>query len=93
VPTYLTYQSLAYKSLKALRIKPTRSTSTRNLEIIQSNIKELTGQEETNESIWESTRIKTLRPGVGQFLFQAIHGVFKISKFWSNMMIPERMMC
>jgi hypothetical protein len=86
-------QSLAYKGLEALRLKTTRATSTRNLEIIHSNIKELMGQEESNESIWGSTRIKILRLRISQFLFRAIHGAFKIGKFWSNMMIPERMMC
>jgi hypothetical protein len=86
-------QSIAYKGIRDTKPKHKCKTTNQNLEIIKTNLLELTGQLERNEEIWDSIRSKAIRSKISQFLFKTIHGMYKIGCFWSNTENPERTLC
>ncbi|KAG2743962.1 RnaseH-domain-containing protein, partial [Suillus brevipes Sb2] len=77
-------QALAYKGIREhIPFAPRRKT-TSNLDVTRFAIQELTGQLETDASIWTGCRHKDLSKKIRQFLFKAMHGAHRIGEFWTN---------
>ena len=49
----------------------------------------VSGTVETDETIWNGTRNRTLRLPIRQFLYKAIHGTQKIGRYWAHVEIFE----
>ena len=87
-------QALAYKGI--LERKPVLicQSSTENIEQARVAIKRLTGNDETDATIWMSMKKAPICPKIRQFLFKATHEVFKIGHFWSRIPnVAERHLC
>ncbi|KAH7912007.1 hypothetical protein BJ138DRAFT_984331, partial [Hygrophoropsis aurantiaca] len=61
-----------------------RRQTTINLDITRYVIEELTGNLETDASLWEACRHKDLTQPVKQFIYKSLRGAFKIGDFWTG---------
>jgi hypothetical protein len=77
-------QAIAYKGIREQRKTPPRAATNRNIDLAREAIERYTGARETNETIWQSIRKRTIRLRVQQFLFKAIHNTPMIGEVWYN---------
>ena len=77
-------QALAYKGIRTRNTPPQRSTTMSNLGLIKLALKDFTLSHESSNTIWKGIRRKTIRPRVQQFIYKALHGAYKIGRYWSN---------
>ncbi|KAG1844908.1 hypothetical protein C8R48DRAFT_617733, partial [Suillus tomentosus] len=83
-------QALAYKCIREhIPFAPRRKT-TSNLDVTRFTIQELTGQLETDASIWTGCRHKDLSKKVRQFIYKAMHGAHRIGEYWANIPTYEQ---
>jgi len=75
-------QATAYKGILEWKQPKPRNTTEKNIQLTHTAIKGVTGEIETNNAIWKSTRKKTIRPLIQQFLYRTIHGTHMIRKQW-----------
>ncbi|KAG1877872.1 hypothetical protein DFJ58DRAFT_902831 [Suillus subalutaceus] len=77
-------QALAYKGIRQkINITPRRKT-TNNLDVTRYALQELTGQLETDSTIWTNSRHRDIPRKIRQFLFKVLHGAYKIGDYWTN---------
>ncbi|KIK47102.1 hypothetical protein CY34DRAFT_766822 [Suillus luteus UH-Slu-Lm8-n1] len=77
-------QALAYKGIREhIPFTPRRKT-TSNLDITRFAIQDMSKQLETDTSIWTGCRNKDLSKKVRQFVYKAMHGVYRIGEYWTN---------
>ena len=87
-------QAKAYKGILERRKLDPRTSTTRNLRIIRASLRNLTGENETDRTIWKNVRKSTLRPLIQQFLYRAIHNTYKVGSYWSHIRgSEEREIC
>ena len=77
-------QALAYRGIRELQTPAPREISNRNIALAREAIKEYTGHYETDKSIWNSIRKRTIRIRVQQFLYKAIHSTQMVGEVWLN---------
>ena len=77
-------QATAYKGILERKQHEARNTTERNLQLTRTAIKRITGETESNAAIWNSTRKKTIRPIVQQFMYKSMHGTHLVGKYWRN---------
>jgi hypothetical protein len=77
-------QALAYKGIREQKKTSARRATTNNLDIIRFAIQNITGQLETNASIWQGNKHKDIPKNIRQFIFKAIHGAHRIGEYWSK---------
>jgi ribonuclease HI len=87
-------QALAYKGIRNTKTRHQRKTTAKNIEKIKEDISLFSGQHEKEETIWNSTHKKSIRPKIGQFLYHAIHNTQKIGNYWTHInSMEERANC
>jgi len=87
-------QATAYKGILERKQPEPRNTTEKNIRLTRTAIKGVTGEIETDNAIWKSTRKKTIRPLIQQFLYRTIHGTHMIGKQWRHINgYEEREMC
>ena len=87
-------QATAYKGILERKQILIRPSSSENIQRARDAIKRLTGNDETDATIWMNMKKAPLRPKIRQFLFKATHEVFKIGEFWSHIpAVSERHLC
>jgi len=87
-------QATAYKGILERKQPEPRNTTEKNIQLTRTAIKGVTGEIETNNAIWKSTRKKTIRPLIQQFLYRTIHRTHMIGKQWRHINgYKEREMC
>ena len=77
-------QAIAYRGIRERAKKLERKTTQLNLEKIKGDLKDITGEEETNAAIWHNVRMNPIRLRIQQFFFKTIHGTHKIGRYWLN---------
>lgn len=77
-------QAIAYRGIRERSQATPRASTDRNIEIAREAILTYTGSDETNESIWQGIRKRTIRLRVQQFLYKAIHNTPMIGEVWFN---------
>ena len=77
-------QATAYKGILEHKQNEPRNTTEKYLQLTQTAIKRITGEIETNATIWKNTRKKTIRPLVQQFIYKTLHRTHLVRKYWSN---------
>ena len=75
-------QATAYRGIRNRSTQPPRPTTNRNLETIRQEIQVYQGTLETDKTIWNSIRKRTIRTRAQQFLFKAIHNTPMVGEFW-----------
>jgi ribonuclease HI len=80
-------QSLAYKTIKALRGKVLRKATDENIAAVQLVIKEHYNHSPSAAAIWKSIRRKDITRQIRTFMWRCMHGSLRIGKYWRN--IPE----
>ena len=75
-------QAVAYKGIQLQATTPPRPTTNRNLETIRQSIQAYQGSLETDKTIWNSLRKRTIRTRVQQFLFKALHNTPMVGAVW-----------
>jgi ribonuclease HI len=53
-----------------------------NIRIAHEAIKQITGNAETEATIWRNLRNEAIRPIIQQFLFKTTHNTYMIGKYW-----------
>ena len=77
-------QAIAYRGI-CNRRKPTiRAVTNRNIDIARESIKAYSGSDETDETIWQGIRRRSIRLRVQQFLYKAIHNTPMVGEVWFN---------
>ena len=77
-------QALAYRGIRERGKKDARTVTDANIEAARVAITAYTGLDETDGTIWRSTRKRTIRLRVQQFLFKAIHNTPMVGEVWLN---------
>ena len=77
-------QATAYKGILEWKQHKARNTTTKNSQLTHLAIKRITGESETNATIWINTWKKIIRLIVQQFLFKSIHRTHLVRKYWGN---------
>ncbi|KAF8131682.1 ribonuclease H-like protein, partial [Boletus edulis] len=77
-------QKIAYREIAYKQTPPYPRTTLMNLDITRYAIEELTGNLETDKTIWKQIRNPDIRRPIQQFLYRAITGSLRIGDFWSN---------
>ena len=77
-------QAIAYRGIQERCHPPPRAVTERNIEEAREAILAYTGSDETNESIWQGIRKRTIRLRVQQFLYKAMHSTMMIGEVWFN---------
>ena len=77
-------QALAYRGIRERGKKDARTVTDANIEAARVAITAYTGLDETDRTIWRSTRKRTIRLRVQQFLFKAIHNTPMVGEVWLN---------
>ncbi|KAH8984578.1 hypothetical protein EDB86DRAFT_2810743 [Lactarius hatsudake] len=80
-PATLT-QVTAYRGIWESQTAPNRPSTNRNLDTTREAIRVYTGNCETDETLWNSIRKRTIRIRVQQFLFKAMHSTPMIGDIW-----------
>ena len=80
-------QSIAYKGILEMKRTLLRPSSSNNIQLAREAIERITGNEETDATTWLGIRKIPIRPKIRQFLYKAMHEVFKIGEYWNR--IPE----
>ena len=80
-------QKRAYRGICDRIKKCTCEATERNLQCTRAVLKEYSGDDETEGSIWTEIRNPAIRTKVQQFLYKSMHSVQKIGSYWKN--IPE----
>ena len=80
-------QSIVYKGILGMKQTLLCPSSLNNIQLAREAIKHISGNKETDATIWLSIWKAPIWPKICQFLFKSIHKVFKISKYWNC--IPE----
>ncbi|KAF5373439.1 hypothetical protein D9615_009490 [Tricholomella constricta] len=93
-------QSLAYKAVRAIKVKKNPNSRTRtkeNIEKIKDAIEDAYDRRPTSQSIWKSFRRKDLSRQQRYFLWMATHDAYMIGSHWQrdnfNDEQQERAMC
>ena len=87
-------QATAYKGIIDRSPHRPRPTTERNLETIRLAIHEYQGTMETDKSIWNNLRKRTIRTRAQQFLFKAIHNTPMVGEFWFRIQnLEQRGIC
>lgn len=77
--------TLLYKGILTNKRKPApRRNMTINLEIARDFVKTSTGEIRTDAKLWHSIRSKDFSRSTRGFLYKAMHGTYKIGKWWDN---------
>ena len=84
-------QKRAYRGICDRIKKCTRKATERNLQCTRAALKEYSGDDETEGSIWTEIHNPAIRTKVQQFLYKSMHSVQKIGSYWKN--IPEYEHC
>jgi len=74
-------QALAYKGIREMKMKTQRRKTSNNLDITRYTIQDLTGNLETDATVWTNSRHKDLSKKIRQFLYKALHGAHRIGEF------------
>ena len=77
-------QALAHRGIRTKNTPPPRPTTTRNLRRTKTAIQNFSLSQETDAAIWKGIRKQSIRPRIQQFLYKAMHGAYKIGKFWTR---------
>jgi hypothetical protein len=77
-------QALAYKGIREQKKKSERPITKNFLDIARFAIQNITGQLETDESIWKGSENKDIPKKIRQFIFKSLHGAHRIGKYWLN---------
>jgi hypothetical protein len=77
-------QATAYRGIMEKKNTTPRNSATRNLQLTRDAIQHITGDLESDATIWLSIRKSVLRPTVQQFLYKSIHNAYKVGRYWSN---------
>ena len=61
-----------------------RPSSTINIRIAHEAIKhwQMTGNDETEATIWRNLRSEAIRPVIQQFLFKTTHNTYMVGEYW-----------
>ena len=87
-------QSIAYKGILEMKRTLLRPSSSNNIQLAREAIKHISGNEETDTTIWLSIWKAPIRPKIRQFLFKSIHEVFKIRDYWNCIpKVADRSFC
>ena len=77
-------QAIAYRGIRERQKPILRAVTDRNINDIREAIQAYTGSDETNETIWEGIRKRTICLRAQQFIFKAIHNTPMIGEVWLN---------
>ena len=77
-------QAIAYRGILEKMSPEPRRTTEKNLRLTREALTQLTGENETNATIWRNLRKPTIRPIVQQFLYKVMHGTYMIGPFWTR---------
>ncbi|KAJ7468323.1 hypothetical protein B0H11DRAFT_1644787, partial [Mycena galericulata] len=77
-------QRLFTEVIKLLREKPTRTSTSTNLDRIRCCVADAFGYEPTDMAIWTSIRSKNIARLTRNFLWKALHNTFHVGLFWDN---------
>ena len=77
-------QAKAYRGILEKRTTEPRRSSINNIRSAREAIKRVTGNNETDASIWRNLRNAAVRPLVQQFLFKTTHNAYMVGKYWEN---------
>lgn len=87
-------QAVAYKGIRLQATTPPRPATNRNLETIRQTIYAYQGSLETDRTIWNNLRKRTIRTRVQQFLFKALHNTPMVGEIWFRIQgFEERGVC
>lgn len=75
-------QAIAYRGIRESHRPPPRVATDRNIDEAREAILAYSGSDETDESIWQGIRKRTIRLRVQQFLYKAIHNTMMIGEVW-----------
>ena len=77
-------QASAYAFVNTLTPLPPPNRSRLNLERTRAMLIDLNGREESDSHLWLKCRHLDIRRPVQTFLYKALHGAFRIGKFWND---------
>jgi ribonuclease HI len=77
-------QAIAYQGITACCKTQPRPAAQLNLELTRTALKAYQGSLETDESIWQSLRKRTIRLKAQQFLYKAMHNTPMVGSIWAN---------
>lgn len=77
-------QATVYKGILACKRSEPRPMTEKNTRLARTAIKRVTGELETDATIWNSTRKASICPLIQQFLFKTMHGTHLIGKYWRH---------
>ena len=87
-------QAKAYKGILERRENEQRRSTGRNVRKIRESLRNLTGETETDLSIWKSQKKQTIKLITQQFLYRATHETYKVGAYWSHLRgSEEREIC
>ena len=87
-------QAIAYQGIRERKPIPVQQSSTDSINTTRDAIERYTGSRETDVSIWSSLRKAPMRPKVSQFLYKAMHDVFRTGNYWSHIpAVADRRTC
>jgi len=77
-------QVTAYKGILERRESEQYKTTEKNMKLTRTAIKRITGEAETDATIWLNTQKKVIRPIIQQFIYKTMHGTHLVRKYWRN---------
>jgi ribonuclease HI len=83
-------QAIAYKGICTSSKMTPRQATMNNLNIARHTIQEMTDQLENDAALWNGCRNKDFPRKIHQFLYKAMHGVYRIGDYWTNIPTYEQ---
>ncbi|KAF8133698.1 ribonuclease H-like protein, partial [Boletus edulis] len=77
-------QKTAYQAIKAKKNHPYTRQTLINLDITRYAMKDITGNTETDASLWKNIRHPDIRRPIQAFLYRALTGSLRIGDFWQK---------
>lgn len=77
-------QATLYRGMIEMRQMPYRRSTATNLDMTRWAISEHNGEAPMDDRIWKSLKDRSIPKETRAFLWKAMHGAFKIGKYWEN---------
>lgn len=87
-------QKLVYRGIREGKKQVERMTTRNTMGWVVAAVREQTGKEVMEESVWKAARAKYIPRRMQDFLWNVYHGAHRIGRYWSNIpTIEERAIC
>ncbi|KAI0355139.1 RnaseH-domain-containing protein, partial [Trametes cingulata] len=77
-------QKMAYKAIRSSKSCAERSSTKANMNAVRNALHEKTGISVTENAVWTLLRKDPVQRKVRDFLWKALHGAYRVGRYWEN---------